>query len=78
MERLRGHLPLLLIWLAICLVLVLVTKSRIASGMGWDPDDHLRMVQLRDWLGGQSWFDTTQYRIGEPESQPMHWPRCLA
>jgi hypothetical protein len=35
------------------------------------------MVQLRDWLGGQSWFDTTQYRIGEPDSQPMHWPRWI-
>lgn len=35
------------------------------------------MVQLRDWLGGQSWFDTIQYRIGEPDSQPMHWPRWI-
>ncbi len=77
MERLRGHLPFLLIWLAICLVLVLVTNNRIASGIGWDPDDQLRIVQLRDWLGGQSWLDTTQYRIGEPESQPMHWPRWI-
>lgn len=77
MERLRGNLPLLLIWLAVCAVLVLVTRGQIATGIGWDPDDQLRMVQLRDWLGGQSWFDTTQYRIGEPDSQPMHWPRWI-
>ena len=77
MERLRGNLPILLIWLAVCGVLVLVTSAQIMTGIGWDPDDQLRMVQLRDWLGGQSWFDTTQYRIGEPDSQPMHWPRWI-
>ena len=59
MERLRGNLPLLLIWLAVCAVLILVTRGQIMTGIGWDPDDQLRMVQLRDWLGGQSWFDTT-------------------
>ena len=73
----RGNLPLLLIWLAVCAVLVFATRGQIATGIGWDPDDQLRMVQLRDWLGGQSWFDTTQYRIGEPDSQPMHWPRWV-
>jgi hypothetical protein len=77
LERLRGNLPLLLIWLAVCAVLILVTRGQISSGIGWDPDDQLRMVQLRDWLGGQSWFDTIQYRIGEPDSQPMHWPRWI-
>ena len=77
MERLRGNLPILLIWLAASAVLVLVTRGQIMTGIGWDPDDQLRMVQLRDWLGGQSWFDTTQYRIGEPDSQPMHWPRWI-
>jgi len=67
----------ILIWIAVSAVLILVTRGQIASGIGWDPDDQLRMVQLRDWLGGQSWFDTTQYRIGEPDSQPMHWPRWI-
>ena len=77
MERLRGNLPILLIWVAVSAVLILVTRGQIVSSIGWDPDDQLRMVQLRDWLGGQSWFDTIQYRIGEPDSQPMHWPRWI-
>ncbi len=77
MERLRGNSPLLLIWLAVCAVLILVTRAQIMTGIGWDPDDQLRMVQLRDWLAGQSWFDTTQYRIGQPDSQPMHWSRWI-
>jgi len=71
----RQSLPI--IWLAVCAILIFVSRQQIFSGIGWDPDDQLRMVQLRDWLGGQSWFDTTQYRIGEPDSQPMHWPRWI-
>ena len=69
--------PLLLIWLAVCAVLVFVSWEQIASGMGWGPDDQLRLVQLRDWMAGQSWFDTVQYRIAFPDSQPMHWPRLI-
>lgn len=76
-DRLRGNLPLVLIWLAVCAVITVVSFDQIASGIGWGPDDQLRQVQLRDWLAGQSWFDTMQYRIGEPDSQPMHWPRLI-
>ncbi len=76
-DRLRGKLPLLLIWLAVCAVLIFVSFDQIASGIGWGPDDQLRQVQLRDWMAGQSWFDTTQYRLALPDSQPMHWPRLI-
>lgn len=76
-DRLRGQIPFFSIWIAICAVLIIVSFEQIASGIGWGPDDQLRQVQLRDWLAGQSWFDTTQYRIGEPDSQPMHWPRLI-
>ena len=40
-----------------------------------DPDNYLRLVQIRDWLGGQSWWDVTQYRMGPPEGIRMHWSR---
>ncbi|QTD54492.1 hypothetical protein [Parasphingorhabdus cellanae] len=76
-DRLRGKLPLILIWLAVSAVLIVVSLDQIVSGIGWGPDDQLRQVQLRDWLAGQSWFDTTQYRIASPDSQPMHWPRLV-
>lgn len=76
-DRLRGKLPLILIWLAVSAVLIAVSLDQIVSGIGWGPDDQLRQVQLRDWLVGQSWFDTTQYRIASPDSQPMHWPRLV-
>ena len=36
---------------------------------GWakrDNDDRLRMVQVRDWMSGQSWDDLDQHRLGPP------------
>ncbi|RZM34403.1 MAG: hypothetical protein EOP67_17235 [Sphingomonas sp.] len=38
-----------------------------------DTDDVMRLQQVRDWLGGQSWDDLTQYRLGA--GLPMHWSR---
>ncbi|OZA13067.1 MAG: hypothetical protein B7Y02_06535 [Rhodobacterales bacterium 17-64-5] len=37
----------------------------------------MRLQQVRDWLGGQSWFDTTQYRILPPEGVSIHWSRYV-
>jgi hypothetical protein len=42
-----------------------------------DGDDALRLVQVRDLLAGQSWFDTTQYRINPPAGGLMHWSRLI-
>src|SRR3569623_49710 len=49
-------------------------------GLAWryvDPDDVMRLVQVRDLLGGQSWFDLHQYRIDPPHSPLMHWSRIV-
>lgn len=64
-------------WLVIALILVYLSWGTIVSRAGWDPDDQLRMVQLRDFLAGQSWFDTTQYRLNAPDGGPMHWSRLI-
>lgn len=42
-----------------------------------DRDDALRLVGIRDFLAGQSWFDTTQYRYLPPDGVPMHWSRLV-
>jgi hypothetical protein len=41
------------------------------------PDDIMRMLQVRDLLAGQSWFDVTQYRIAPPHGAAMHWSRLV-
>ncbi|MBB6124561.1 hypothetical protein [Sphingobium subterraneum] len=42
-----------------------------------DPDDAMRLVQVRDFLNGQSWFDVSQHRVNPPFGGPMHWSRLL-
>ncbi|HHL43636.1 MAG TPA: hypothetical protein ENJ42_08465, partial [Hellea balneolensis] len=38
-------------------------------------DDNMRMVEIRDWLGGQSWFDLHQYRLNPSAPLNSHWSR---
>lgn len=41
-----------------------------------DPDDMMRLVQIRDWLGGQGFADLAQARlVGEVGGLAMHWSR---
>lgn len=67
--------PLLLIWLAGSVILTIAAWHNISSLSGWDPDDQLRLVQLRDLLNGQGWFDNSQYRLNTPDGTDMHWSR---
>jgi hypothetical protein len=40
-----------------------------------DNDDAMRILEVRDWLHGQAWFDLTQHRLSPPEGGDMHWSR---
>ena len=42
-----------------------------------DGDNQMRLVQVRDWLAGQGWFDVRQYRVLPLEGISMHWSRYL-
>lgn len=45
--------------------------------VGRDNDDVMRLVEVRDLLSGQGWFDMTQYRLGLAEGTQMHWSRLI-
>jgi hypothetical protein len=45
--------------------------------VGIDPDDTMRLVEIRDYLGGQGWFDLHQYRLGPDGGTLMHWSRLV-
>jgi hypothetical protein len=75
--RQRYHSLLGLIWLVSASLLLFAGRSAIADWQMGDPDDQLRLVQIRDWLAGQSWFDVTQYRMNPPNGGPMHWSRLV-
>lgn len=42
-----------------------------------DPDDAMRLVQVRNWLGGQGWFDLLEHRLDPPAGLLMHWSRIV-
>ena len=48
----------------------------LATGYG-DNDSLLRLVEVRDLIGGQGWFDLHQYRMGPPGGFVMHWSRLV-
>ncbi|MGO8799343.1 MAG: hypothetical protein ACLQJL_09660 [Roseiarcus sp.] len=47
------------------------------TGAFANTDDAMRLVEVRDWLAGQAWFDLHQYRLDPPAGVPMHWTRVL-
>lgn len=78
------HLPrcLLRSWLVV-LVLALVKATELwlhyhhaATALSLnDPDNYMRLAQVRDWLGGQSWWDVSQHRVDPPGGLHTHWSR---
>ncbi|MGA2794969.1 MAG: hypothetical protein ABSE69_15855 [Roseiarcus sp.] len=47
------------------------------TGAFANTDDAMRLVEVRDWLAGQAWFDLHQYRLDPPGGVPMHWTRVV-
>jgi hypothetical protein len=70
-------------WLVLAIWMVVgawMIRNAIPALTEWtfpDPDDPMRLMQARDWLAGQSWFDVTQYRLNPPAGGPMHWSRLV-
>ena len=67
-----------LAWGLACVLLLLTSLPAILAARFPDPDDTLRLVQVRDLIAGQSWFDMTQHRIDAAHGGvPMHWSRLV-
>ena len=47
------------------------------DGLYVDTDDAMRMVQVRDWLAGQGWYDLRALRLDPPAGTLMHWSRVV-
>ena len=80
----RAGSPLYSIGFLVALGLVLALTLSWSSVMNvWltgafaNTDDAMRLVEVRDWLAGQAWFDLHQYRLDPPDGVPMHWTRVL-
>lgn len=65
-----------LAWVVVCVLLLATGASTIIANRFPDPDDALRLVQVRDLLAGQGWFDLVQHRIDPANGGvAMHWSR---
>ncbi|MBB3695088.1 hypothetical protein [Sphingomonas sp. BK580] len=75
---LRRHpaAPVLAGWLLTSLLLLAASWDSIRVRLFLDADDAMRLLEVRDWLGGQGWFDVAQHRLNRGDF-PMHWSRLV-
>jgi len=66
-----------LIYSILLIVARLIIHRNVADYVGPDNDDVMRLVEVRDFLAGQGWFDMMQYRLGLDGGTLMHWSRFI-
>jgi hypothetical protein len=68
------------------LAAIVVALMVISAVAGWladattgigDPDSMMRLVEVRDFLAGQGWYDLVQHRLAPPLGVVMHWSRYV-
>lgn len=62
---------------ALTLVMSASTAAYVLRGGFADPDDAMRLVEVRAWLGGQGWYDLAAHRLDPPLGASMHWSRLV-
>jgi len=72
------HFAILLVaaWLLVVLELMLKFWPETAVTLH-QPDDAMRLVQVREFLGGHSWFDLHMARLQPPFGYDPHWSRLV-
>ncbi|ESX19728.1 polysaccharide biosynthesis protein GtrA [Mesorhizobium sp. LSJC264A00] len=73
----KSDMTLALLAMLVVLAVNAATGFRELSNAGGDNDSLLRLVEVRDMLAGQGWFDLHQYRMGPEGGFVMHWSRLV-
>lgn len=73
----RWRLLLLLTWIGFAAWFVFNRWYGIQAFGLTDTDDNMRMMQVRDLLQGQDWFDLRQHRLNPPTGADIHWSRLV-
>ncbi|NDA46438.1 MAG: hypothetical protein EBY21_04010 [Alphaproteobacteria bacterium] len=64
------------LWLTLSFIYYQARSEQIL--VSWsNPDDALRLLQIRQWLAGASWFDLHIPRMGFDQSYLSHWSRLI-
>lgn len=67
----------LIAWLLCCAAMLWLFRGAYPTFGFKDPDDAMRLAQVRDWLAGQAFWDVSQHRVNPPVGGPMHWSRIV-
>ena len=68
--------PILIGWGIAAVVFCITGAAGIAQLRFPDPDDAMRLLEVRDWLGGQGFYDVWQHRLAGGAFS-MHWSRLV-
>lgn len=63
------------VWAVAAASLLALCRDRVLRLTPLDSDDYMRILQVRDWLAGQSWWDVSQHRMNPPGGGLLHWSR---
>lgn len=67
----------LIFWAAFVVAIVATGVTNPHLFEHQDPDSFLRIVQVRDLMAGQSWFDLVQHRMDPPGGALLQWSRLI-
>lgn len=73
----RAALWALLLWLLCSMAMLWLFRADLPTLGFRDPDDAMRLAQVRDWISGQAFWDVSQHRVNPPVGGPMHWSRIV-
>ncbi|MDQ2079284.1 hypothetical protein RA307_03750 [Xanthobacteraceae bacterium Astr-EGSB] len=75
--RQPGFAVLLLLAWGLAAVQLLVLNGGVDPGTMTDPDDVMRLVQMREFVSGRGWFDLHEPRLAPPGGYDSHWSRLI-
>jgi hypothetical protein len=73
----RSALPTVALFLAAAWLIIVVQHWAETSRTLGDMDDAMRLVELRGFIDGHSWFNLHEPRLGPPEGYDTHWSRLI-
>ncbi len=75
LSKLETYGPAVFVWAVIAFASFMKTGFGVLRGTLPGNDDYMRLVQIRDWLGGQAWGDPVQSRMFPADPLISHWSR---
>src|SRR5437868_12898428 len=73
----RWKVAVFLFWLLFVVILIVSLWPSILLFNLPDADDNMRLMQVRDLLHGQPWYDLRQHRMNSPAGANIHWSRLV-